>query len=515
MSRFTKKPSPQRERIKAIFPFILLVFLAGASVNTEALKPNLNNNNNSPPLAFKLSTRVNDNNRHELYKLNHKHIIHEQEIQSIIYSIRGGDVEEDTEKPIAIKAISIVGNTILGTIFAFKRAIEAGIDAVQDESLSPVGKIFNMMTCMVKAAFDKDYETKGKASYSKSDFAGYLCKAYGVSTPDDDKDSVKIRGGSLSDALRKARSQARLLVVFIPSSKPKKQKSDQKAIESLVSPNVHEVAERKARKNEEGGSFVFWSAKYDSSDAASAIKRLKAKKGSGNGKNPVLMVVYPSASMDSSGQVKVVPRVLAQHHCNPPPLAEPMSSWLNALRKRHAKQYGNMQHELKELELFKERTQGYKSSMKENKERENEEKIMEKKRLEEEKAKKEREEEMKQRRASLLEALPEEPERGGEGVITIALRFSDGRKGQRLFDGETEMVEVFNWIDAMYEIERELVVLTTMNGQRSFSYGKEDGLTLEDAGFGKMAALRVTEQKIEEEDDADGSDEEDGSDGEE
>jgi hypothetical protein len=173
-----------------------------------------------------------------------------------------------------------------------------------------------------------------------------------------------------------------------------------------------------------------------------------------------------------------------------------MAKWLNALRKRHAKQYANMQHELKELELFKERSEGYKSSMKDDKKRENEEKMKEEQKLAEEKAAKEREEELQQRREKLLENLDDEPEQGGEGVITIAIRFSDGKKGQRRFDGEVEIDEVFNWIDATFKLEREAIVLTTMNGQKSFSFGESEGLALEDAGLGKMAAFRLTEKKI-------------------
>ena len=58
-----------------------------------------------------------------------------------------------------------------------------------------------------------------------------------------------------------------------------------------------------------------------------------------------------------------------------------MAAWLNALRKRHAKQYASMHHELKEAQLFKERTEGYKSSVvsdiqrKEREQKEEEERI--------------------------------------------------------------------------------------------------------------------------------------------
>lgn len=97
-----------------------------------------------------------------------------------------------------------------------------------------------------------------------------------------------------------------------------------------------------------------------------------------------------------------------------------------------------------------------------------------------------------------MEALPEEPEKGSDGVVTIALRFGDGRKGQRRFGAETMVDEVFNWIDAMFKTERETIELMTMNGKKTFSFGDNGSTTLEDIGLGKMAAFRVIEKEVEE-----------------
>ena len=492
-----------RKKMKIAALILVLLSLAGERIQTEALKPN-------PSFALKhVQSIVNPSDTLEDNTwISNKNTV-EAKIrtyvtQHIINSIRGGDAEDEGDKSLVMKVISMFGNTVFGTLFAVSRALEAGIDAIQEEGKSPIVKIFNAMTCMVKATFDTNYESKGTKPFSKKDFSEYLCEAYGVEKPDEDGDRLKILTGTFPSALEKARSQARLLVVFIPSSKPKKEKSDQKIIESLMSDEVFETAERKSRKKTDTGSFAVWSSKYDSADSAAAIKRLKAKKGSGKGKNPILMVVYPSPTMNSSGQVKIVPRVLVQHHCNPPPTAKSMASWLNALRKRHAKQYANMQHELKELELFKERTEGYKSSMKNDLKRENEEKLKEQKRLLDEKAKKEREEMVQKRRVTLLENLAKEPERGAKGAITIALRFHDGRQGQRRFDGDSEVNEIFNWIDATFEIERESTIITTMNGKHTFSYDEdEEGRVLNDTGLGKMAAFRVTEKETEADDDGD------------
>ena len=107
--------------------------------------------------------------------------------------------------------------------------------------------------------------------------------------------------------------------------------------------------------------------------------------------------------------------------------------------------------------------------------------------------------------------MPDKPEAGGDGVVTIALRFSDGRRGQRRFDGDEAMSTVFNWVDATFEMERERVELSTMTGQKKFAWGDvEDGdMTLADAGLGKMTGLRVTEieEEDEEEEEEEGEDE--------
>ena len=126
--------------------------------------------------------------------------------------------------------------------------------------------------------------------------AAYFREAYGIpaSRGDEEDVSIPIEDGSFNDALVKARAQARLLVTFIPSSKPKirgKTSFDQTAIKSILSSEVCKMAERKARKKEEGGSFLIWSAKGGSQEAAIAMKRLKVKRGAK--RNPTLLVCYP------------------------------------------------------------------------------------------------------------------------------------------------------------------------------------------------------------------------------
>jgi hypothetical protein len=404
--------------------------------------------------------------------------------------IRGGGSEEgdnEDDMPIVAKVFSLLGDTVLTFINIFS----------------------NILGSALSSSGGKD-DTDSEVESSFDDFGGYLSNAYGcVDINDDDegeKSRISIEGGSLSRALLKARSNARLLVVFIPASKPTKKKSyDQKAIQSILSSDVTRAAERKARKKESYGSFMIWATKVDSSEASTARKRLKVKPSK---KSPTLVVVYPAQTIDSAGRPKITPRVLGQHHCNPPLSPESMSVWLNSLRKRHAKQYAVMHHDLREVAYMKKRNEEYHSSVKEDKERAEKERQEEERRIEEERLQKEKEEALKERRKSLLESLPEEPENASEGVVTIALRFGDGQTGKRRFTDETEIDVLFNWVDAMFEMERERVILTTMNGQKAFSFGEEENKTLQETGLGRLVAFRVSEKQDEEED-ADDTNEDD------
>ncbi len=199
-------------------------------------------------------------------------------------------------------------------------------------------------------------------------------------------------------------------------------------------------------------------------------------------------------ALDATGLPKIVPKVLAEHHCNPPPDSVSMVSWLSSIRKRYANEYKKMQTEKKELELLKDRQKGYKESIKTDKER----KRKEAKEAAEQKAKEDavatHKAAIAERRKELLSSLPED-QKGGQ-VRKIALRFADGRKGQRSFSPDTPLSVVFNWVDAMFEMERETVVLTSQNGKQTFCWD-EDGtneMTLEEAELGKMTAFRVTEK---------------------
>lgn len=167
---------------------------------------------------------------------------------------------------------------------------------------------------------------------------------------------------------------------------------------------------------------------------------------------------------------------------------------MNTLRKRHSNYYQALQNDAKELKFFKERTEGYVESSKSDKER----KIQEAKEKAEQKAKEEaaakRQKELEKRRAELKKELPDD--NTGSDVKKVSLRFADGRSGQRGFASDQPLSILFNWVDAMYEIERETVILTTLNGKMTFSWDDANNdTTLENAGLGKMTAFRVSEKK--------------------
>jgi hypothetical protein len=172
-----------------------------------------------------------------------------------------------------------------------------------------------------------------------------------------------------------------------------------------------------------------------------------------------------------------------------------MAQWLNALRKRHAKQYNSMQTEMKEIKYFKERKEGYSKSVDNDIQREEREAKEEAERLTKEKAEIEHMAAIQKRREELKSSLPPEDKSGK--AKTVALRFADGKSGQRKFAPDTPLSTLFDWVDAMFEIERETIVLTTMNGKQEFSWDDADAKTLEEAGLGRMTGLRVTEKKPE------------------
>jgi hypothetical protein len=195
------------------------------------------------------------------------------------------DVEEDEEPPSFM-------TRMMRTAKRMWVAAWDTSDAGDDESSADLASTVKKKSKKKEANVEAEDER-----VSMSDFGSFLEESYSVSVDRGDDPTI-VMGGTIGDALREARSKARLVVVFIPSARPgrgKKKTPDHEAIESLLSPEVSEVAEKRARKKQDSGSFVLWSAKASSPEAITAIKRLKAKQSSSKGdKRPVLVVAYPA-----------------------------------------------------------------------------------------------------------------------------------------------------------------------------------------------------------------------------
>ena len=355
-------------------------------------------------------------------------------------------------------------------------------------------------------------------SYSHHDAILQLAKLYNTKLPttDDDAhrpslpnkyDSILLSTQTpINEALQMANSNARFLLCYISKHSNKKNAI---AIPNLLSSDIIKLANRKALGKKQTGeyaSFYIWIAN-DDAHVDAAMKRLGVKppKRQSSKSNadapPILAIVYPATTIDpSSGRSRISSRVLAQHHCNPPPTTtEILTSWANSVRKRHLREYAKLQHACTELRLLKERNRGYMGSIQDDEAREARERKVQQQKEEEEANERDRLRQIEERRQVLLESLVEEPPVSTtppEDVITIALRFIDGsnkRDQRRFLANKTTLNDVCNWIDAVHGIERERLELSTMNGARKFVYveNNEDDLTLREAGLAKMTALRV------------------------
>ena len=260
-----------------------------------------------------------------------------------LLTIRGGGQTDDDEEEyddetnnessnsIILQALTILLSIIGNIILTIHRVISTGLSELKSEQALSISKLIHVFNSMIQAIFmdpnddkdaihsdDKDLEEESKinakSSSVTSDFGDYLIKTYNIELPPlpaehDEEDemngekdmkqsSISIQGGSFTKAMEYARSQGRLLVIFIPcSTHPKSGGSlhDQTAITSILSPEVSYIAERKARKkgSSSGGSFCVWSTRADSPEAIMAIKRLKLKNSGGGSKIRLSMESFP------------------------------------------------------------------------------------------------------------------------------------------------------------------------------------------------------------------------------
>ena len=339
---------------------------------------------------------------------------------------------------------------------------------------------------------EDEQSTETASSSADVDFGTYLEKAYSISKSSRNQleEPCTVHSGSFSEAMSQTQSEARLLLVLIPSEKPSAgSPTDVSAIASFLSQEVALMADKKALKGGlKMGSFYLWSALPGSTEALQALKRLKLSLKNPQGtKRPVLAAVY--VGVDSRG--RLVPKLLAQHHAMPPPPPETMAAWMNALRKRHKAQYTKMQTNVRELELYKERQEGYQSSMVQDTENRQKEAELaaEAKRKAEEEAK--HQAEIQERRARLEDELGGEVSKDTPNSKVLSIRMDSGESHRRRFPHDATIEMVLNWADVQCQVEREKVVLTTLNGKQSFSWDDRRDATLEEVGLGKMTGFRL------------------------
>jgi UBX domain len=336
--------------------------------------------------------------------------------------------------------------------------------------------------------------------------------------------TTNIVGGSFKEALLLAKQQGRLLMIFIPQLPPPSNKNklnDSNAIDAAVmkaflSPSVSQMAERAPPKKKSSkaattpqtnGSFLLWTSTsgMGSKEVSLILKRIQGgtvqRSNAAGQKRPLLLVVYPHSDVRSG---EVVPVLVAQHHCTPPPDGTKLGTWLQTLRQRSGKYYATLQKQQQELLWQQERVKGYQKSIQSDvqlKEQRIQE-ALEQRRLKEEEER--RLQQIQERRNQFLELLNEVTVSDGDAnekvetgpITTVALRFGDGRTGTRRFTSSATIQDIFRWVDAEFSIECETVLLQSMNGQRTFEWYTDDEsnrqVKLSDVGLGKMFGLRVT-----------------------
>ena len=389
-------------------------------------------------------------------------------------------VEVKTSVPMWWKLTRAIFTTttavVVHTVTMTARLVTSVVSSNADESSSSFwSRLFPGAARDATASDDND-----------SNFAEQLARTYGIDLPSADEPYDHVRGGSLASASRYAREQSRLLVVVLLP--------DAEAVQALLSEQVTAMCEQRARRKRgmTTASFVVWICS-SSPEAKVAQRRWGLK--SNSSKQPTLAVVSPIAKGGA----------LAQHNCKPCfPGATKLSMWLDALRKRQQKDYAKLLKYNNELQIQKERKSGYVSGMQQD----DDNKAQREQKIKEEKEQQRKEAAAKQaildRRAALLNGLSEEPDASSSNCKTIALRFANGSKGQRRFDSDaTSMSDIFNWVDAMFELDRESITLHTMNGKNQFEYDESDEDTLEDAlGSSNRVGLRVLTKKPKNEPDA-------------
>ncbi|CAM9497580.1 unnamed protein product [Pylaiella littoralis] len=340
---------------------------------------------------------------------------------------------------------------------------------------------------------------KGTKASSGGGFAASFEAKYGKSHPE-------FNENTFGDATETAWARNRLCLVYIAAGKGgggKAAKVDDAICKALADPEVAKFID---------SSFVLWVPGGKSSAQRAAASAVAAKRV-GARSLPFLGVVNSASLTNKMTMERSLKRsTVAMHHCNPPPTAGQMVSWMARvleLKKGLLEVEAAEQQRLKdENTIYTERVEGYSKSLKDDALREvkEEQEEAQRARLEEEErvaqealeAKaREDAERREQKAAELGQEPPESALKGAEATAaTLMLRLSNGSRVRRRFLRSDPMGKVLDWADVQ-GVDLETQRLSSTLLKASFSYPGDSGVTIEDAGLGKQALL-VVEQKPEE-----------------
>eukprot|EP00903_Cladosiphon_okamuranus_P020027 g18395.t1 len=308
---------------------------------------------------------------------------------------------------------------------------------------------------------------------------------------------------SFSEATETAWARNRLCLVYIPAEKgggSKAAKVDDAICKALADSEVAGFVD---------ANFVMWvpggkSSAQRAAAAAAAAKRLGARS------LPFLGVVNSASATDKMTLERRLKRsTAAMHHCNPPPSASQMVSWMTRVLDLKR---GLLEVELAEQQRLKdedtihmERVEGYSKSLKDDALREIREKEEEaqRARLEEEErlaqealeAKARGDADRRERKALEMGEEPPEAAVKGGTASTLMLRLTDGSRVRRRFLRADPMGKVLDWADVQ-GVDLAAQRLSSTLPKASFSYPGDSGVSIEEAGLGNQALLFVEQKPI-------------------
>ncbi|GMH80031.1 hypothetical protein TrST_g2829 [Triparma strigata] len=436
-----------------------------------------------------------------------------------VMRIRGGAVDEEEDDNVDDTSSTDEGGDIATDKISLNAALKEGnedslpqkvgmfllkssykaISSVTKFTISTIGSVARRSTAI--SNFMDDLTGSGEKS---DDFFKWLDTKYGSGDrlfDEYDKDETTppsiLTGVSLSSALKIARSEANLILLYVPGATPNSKTIEN---EKIAAKSVRKYAYSQAI-GEFKSHYTVYAAKRNSAHGADALK--KAEKAGGSIKSSPILIVLAPVTNKYSG--KITMKMLSQHHCAPPPDSEAMVPWLKALRKRYGKIIKAMKVANDEENFAREREEGFVKSKKQDQKRKKEEEERKERKRREEAEEAERQLALKERRVQFLASLPIEPP-AGEGTTTLSVQYGS-KKEKRRWENSASVEDVFNWIDAEFDVEREKVKLSSANGAKSFLFEEDASTVLSSCGLPKMAGMRLEDIKMMDDKDEDEGDE--------